>query len=167
MTMRPFHGGRDFVPTLHDEIVDLYGEAQSFARAHILTAPILLLDEDVALDPDRFVVRGDFVHVLGDQALTPVNFAVCWNDESIPEDSIIAAGTVGVAHFLVPPILHAKTAGCHHLRFDFFRNTWMVDHRQHSISILQIISEGWAEPDPGAPLAPPGSTSLSSTAGTR
>jgi hypothetical protein len=54
----PFHSGPDYDPTRHDEIIDLYVEARSFAEAHILPAPVLLLGDEVALDPDRFVVEG-------------------------------------------------------------------------------------------------------------
>ncbi|MEU7739768.1 hypothetical protein [Nonomuraea sp. NPDC049158] len=142
----PFHSGR-YDPTRHDEIIELYTDAQSFAKAHILPAPILMLGEDVALDPDRFVIQDTLIHVLGEGALKPVNFAACWNDESIPEDYVIVAAKVGVAKFLVPPIMYTESAGCYHLKFDFFRNSWMVDHRRATIPIPRITDEDWADPD--------------------
>ncbi|MEU6783001.1 hypothetical protein ABZ912_27720 [Nonomuraea angiospora] len=145
-TCCPFHSSGRYDPTRHDEIIDLYTDAQSFAKAHILPAPILMLGEDVALDPDRFVIQDDLIHVLGKGALQPVNFAACWNDESIPEDYVVVAAKVGVAQFLVPPIMYTESAGCYHLKFDFFRNSWMVDHQRATIPIPRITDEDWADP---------------------
>ncbi|SEH03973.1 hypothetical protein SAMN05444920_15018 [Nonomuraea solani] len=143
----PFHSSGYYDPTRHDEIIELYTDAQSFAKAHILPAPILMLGEDVALDPDRFVIQDGLIHVLGKDALTPVNFAACWNDESIPEDYVTVAAKVGVAQFLVPPIIYTESDGCYHLSFDFFRNSWMVDHRQATIPVPRITEENWADPE--------------------
>jgi hypothetical protein len=142
----PFHSSGHFDPTRFDDVIKLYTDAQSFAQAHILPAPILMLGEDVALDPDRFVVQDGLIHVLGKNALTPVNFAACWNDESIPEDYVTVAAKVGVAQFLVPPIIYNESDGCRHLRFDFFRNSWMVDHRRATIPIPRITELSWADP---------------------
>ncbi|WP_433516572.1 hypothetical protein ACQP2T_13970 [Nonomuraea sp. CA-143628] len=143
----PFHSSGGYDPTRHDEIIELYTDAQSFAKAHILPAPILMLGEDVALDPDRFVIQDTLIHVLGKGALKPVNFAACWNDESFPEDYVTVAAKVGVTQFLVPPIMYAESAGCYHLKFDFFRNSWMVDHRRATIPVPRITEEDWADPD--------------------
>ncbi|AQZ68233.1 unnamed protein product [[Actinomadura] parvosata subsp. kistnae] len=143
----PFHSSGRFDPTRFDDVIKLYEDAQSFAKAHILPAPILMLGEDVALDPDRFVIDGDLIHVLGKHALTPVNFAACWNDESIPEDYVVTAARVGVQQLLVPPIIHHESNGCRHLSFDFFRNSWMVDHRQATIPVPRITELMWADPD--------------------
>ena len=80
----PFHSSDVYDPTRHDEIIKVYTGAQSFAKAHILPAPILMLGEEVALDPEQFVVQDGRIHVLGRDALAPVNFAACWNDGSQP-----------------------------------------------------------------------------------
>ncbi|MEO3872767.1 hypothetical protein ABGB18_28465 [Nonomuraea sp. B12E4] len=143
----PFHTHSHYDPTRHGEIIELYTDAQTFAEAHILPAPILMLGEDVALDPDRFVIQDNLIHVLGDRALIPVNFAACWNDESIADDYVTVAAKVGVPKFLVPPIIYAESADCYHLKFDFFRNSWMVDHRPATIPIPRITEEGWADPE--------------------
>ncbi|WP_327090225.1 hypothetical protein OIE66_06275 [Nonomuraea sp. NBC_01738] len=143
----PFHSGGWFDPTRFDEVIDVYGEAQSFAQGHILPAPILMLGEDVALDPDRFVIEGGLIHVLGAKAVTPVNFAACWNDESVPDDYVVVGARVGVERLLVPPIIYNESAGCRHLRFDFFRNSWMVDRRRATIPVPRITEEDWADPE--------------------
>ncbi|TJZ57328.1 hypothetical protein FCH28_07830 [Streptomyces piniterrae] len=134
----PFHDGGRFDPTRLDEIVDLYERTQTFAKAHIMPAPILMLGEDVVLDPEKFVIRGNQIHVLGKQPLTPVNFAACWNSGGTPDNYIDVAATVGAAHFLVPPILFTESDDCYHLQFDFFRNTWMVNHQQSTVPVPMI-----------------------------
>ncbi|MBN6052232.1 2OG-Fe(II) oxygenase, partial [Nonomuraea sp. RK-328] len=136
----PFHDMGAFDPTRLDEIVDLNERAQSFAKAHIMPAPILMLGEDVVLDPEKFMIRGNQIHVLGKESLTPVNFAACWNAGGDPGNYIDVAATVGAEHFLVPPILFSETDDCYHLRFDFFRNTWMVKHRRATVPVPKISS---------------------------
>ncbi|GAA4078064.1 hypothetical protein [Actinomadura miaoliensis] len=132
--------GPHFDTTRNADIIKHYTRAQDAAKAEILPAPILMLGEDVLLDPDMFVVEGNRIHVLGKKSLTPVNFASCQGGPSFPsaETFIDTAGTVGVAHFLVPPILFAESAGCYHLKFDFFRNSWMVGHEQSTVSVPMI-----------------------------
>ncbi|GAA2431771.1 hypothetical protein GCM10010191_52030 [Actinomadura vinacea] len=134
----PFHREEQFDATRNEDIVDLYGRTQTFAKAHIMPAPILMLGEDVVLDPDRFVVQGNLIHVLGKKSLRPVNFAACWNSGGSPENYIDVAATVGVVDLLVPPILFTESAGCYHLRFDFFRNSWTVKHRQAAVPVPMI-----------------------------
>jgi hypothetical protein len=137
-TCCPFHHWDTFEATRNEEIVDLYARAQSFAKAHIMPAPILMLGQDVVLDPDKFVIEGSRIHVLGRQSLAPVNFAACWNAGGSPDNYIDVASSVGVLHLLVPPILFTETAGCYHLQFDFFRNSWMVKHQEAQVPVPMI-----------------------------
>ncbi|MFI6582876.1 hypothetical protein [Embleya sp. NPDC050493] len=134
----PFHDYDQFDATRFDEVIELQEVAQDFAKAHIMPAPILMLGQDVVLDPDKFVVRDNRIHVLGKDSLTPVNFAACWNSGGIPANYLDVMATVDAAHFLVPPILYAETDDCFHLRFDFFRNTWMIRHRQLPVPVPRI-----------------------------
>jgi hypothetical protein len=76
-----------------------------------------------------------------------VNFAACWNSGGTPENYIDVAASVGVAHFLVPPILFREKAGCYHLQFDFFRNSWMVQHHQATVPVPMIRYVDQAEVD--------------------
>lgn len=145
----PFHDFGAFDPTRHEEIIDLYERTQTFAKAHIMPAPILMLGEDVVLDPEKFVIRGNQIHVLGKEPLTPVNFAACWNSGGTPDNYIGVAATVGAAHFLVPPILFTESDNGYHLRFDFFRNSWMVKQQRSSapvpIPMIRPLTEIEAE----------------------
>ncbi|GAA0928935.1 hypothetical protein GCM10009558_041900 [Virgisporangium aurantiacum] len=137
-TCCPFHAGMVSEAARLDEVIDFYASAQTFARAHIMPAPILMLGEDVVLDPEKFVVRGNQIHVTGDRELAPLNFAACWNSGGSVENYLDTAATVDAAHFLVPPILFTETADCYHLRFDFFRNSWMVRHDRATVPVPMI-----------------------------
>ncbi len=143
----PFHCWGTFDATRNGEIVDLYARAQSFAKAHILPAPILMLGQDVVLDPEKFVIEGNRIHVLGKESLAPVNFAACWNAGGSPENYLDVAASVGVLHLLVPPILFAETPDCYHLQFDFFRNSWMVKHRQATVPVPMIRTLEGLDPE--------------------
>ncbi|MDW6059116.1 hypothetical protein SAZ11_15125 [Streptomyces sp. FXJ1.4098] len=134
----PFHSWAAFDATRSEDVIELYTQAQTFAKAHILPAPIVMLGEDVLLDPDKFVIRGNSIHVLGKESLTPVNFAACWNAGGLPGNYIDIAATVDTAHFLVPPIFFTESDDCYHLRFDFFRNSWMVKHQQVTIPVPMV-----------------------------
>ncbi|MEU5535809.1 hypothetical protein [Streptomyces sp. NPDC020362] len=145
----PFHDWGNFEATRFGEIIDLNESAQTFAKAHIMPAPILMLGQDVVLDPEKFMVRGNQIHVLGKESLTPVNFAACWNSGGTPPNYIDVAAKVDAAHFLVPPIVFSETDDCCHLQFDFFRNTWMVKHEQLQVPVPRIrdIEEMDFDPD--------------------
>ncbi|MEW2352333.1 hypothetical protein [Spirillospora sp. NPDC029432] len=131
-----------FESTRNADVIEHYTRAQDAAKADIMPAPILLLGESVALDPDRFVVEGGRIHVLGKEALTPVNFASCQGGPPVPpvEEFVTTAATVEVPHLLVPPILFTESAGCYHLKFDFFRNSWLVDHERSAVSASASVS---------------------------
>lgn len=135
-----FHGwGGGFGDIMRNgEVVDHYTELQDAAKERVGPAPILMLGEDVHLDPDRFVVEGNLIHVLGREALTPVNFAACQGPALSPDMFVDTAATVDVVDLLVPPIIFTESATGYHLRFDFFRNTWMVKHEQSAVSVPTI-----------------------------
>lgn len=134
----PFHEWRTFDPTVHGEIIALNEKAQELAKAHVLPAPILMMHDEVFLDPAKFRVEDGFIHVLGEGSLRPVNFAACWNSGGMPANYIDVESTVSVVQLLVPPIGHKEDNGVRHLSFDFFRNGWMVQHRQDRVPIPRI-----------------------------
>ncbi|MCP9980421.1 2OG-Fe(II) oxygenase [Actinomadura madurae] len=132
--------GPHFDTTRNADIIEHYARAQEAAKADVMPAPILMLGEDVLLDPDMFVVEGNRIHVLGKRSPAPVNFAACQGGPPFPSaDTWIAtAVAVDAAHFLVPPILFAEADGCRHLKFDFFRNTWTVGHERSTVPVPMI-----------------------------
>jgi hypothetical protein len=148
----PFHSAA-FLATRHTEVIELYGQAQAFVRARLSAAPVLVMGDQVLLDPSRFVVEGDKVHVLSDAALTPVNFASCWNYGGMPPNYLGVETTVKALHALVPPVLFGEEQGCWHLRFDLFRNSWLVKHHTVDVPIPVILDRnpGDAEENGGEP----------------
>ncbi|KAK1182975.1 hypothetical protein B7755_035500 [Streptomyces sp. NBS 14/10] len=134
----PFHSWADFDATRSEDVIELYTAAQTFAKVHIMSAPIVMLGQDVLLDPEKFVIRGNSIRVLGTDSLTPVNFAACWNAGGLPGNYIDVAATVDTAHFLVPPIPFTESADSYHLRFDFIRNSWMVKNQQVTIPVPMV-----------------------------
>ncbi|MEV4253695.1 hypothetical protein AB0J52_11060 [Spirillospora sp. NPDC049652] len=134
-----FHmGGMEYDMTRTEDVVEHYARLQDRAKKEVMPAPILLLGEEVVLAPDRFVVEGDLIHVLGKKAMTPVNFAACQGPDIDPKSFVDSEITVGALDFLVPPILFTETDGHFHLRFDFFRNSWTVEHEQSAVAIPMI-----------------------------
>lgn len=129
---------RGFDPTVAEEIVELYTRAQRFARARLDTAPIMMLGQQIYLDPSRFVVDADKIHVLSADRLAPVNFASCWNCPSRPPNYLDIDLHVGVVQPLVPPILWEATRETHHLMFDFFRNAWAASMKQYRVPVPRI-----------------------------
>ncbi|MHA4816794.1 hypothetical protein ACXZ65_20830 [Streptomyces aculeolatus] len=132
--------GPHFDTSRNADVIKHYVRAQDAAKADVLPAPVMMLGEDVVLDPDRFVVEGNRIHVLGSKAPAPVNFASCQGGPPVPpaQDFVTTAATVDVAHFLVPPILFTEHDGLFHLKFDFFRNSWTVDHEQSTVAVPMV-----------------------------
>jgi hypothetical protein len=146
----PFHR-QDFIASRHDEIIDLYASAQAFVQKRLMPAPVSLMGDQVMLDPSRFVIDGDKVHVLSKSALAPVNFAACWNFGGSPPNYVRVEATVEALQPLVPPILFGSEGDCWHLRFDFFRNSWMVKLERQSLPIPVIADLDPAEAEEGDP----------------
>src|SRR5262249_6586102 len=126
------------------DVISVYKRAQEFACKRVNPAPLVILGEEVFLDRSRFVRQPGAIHVLSDRALTPVNFAACWNDGPGPQNFIDVETKVSALLPLVPPILFTEIDGCYHLRFDFFRNSWMVSDRKCMVPVPRV-SEG--DPD--------------------
>lgn len=140
----PFHSGDIWDASRCEDIIEHYQHTQTFARSRIDPAPILMLGEEIFLDRSRFVVTEGAVHILSDRALTPVNFAACWNFGGSPEAYVDVAFELELLQPIVPPILFRETGGCRHLQFDFFRNSWMVENRSYRVPVPYI-----SDVDPG------------------
>jgi hypothetical protein len=143
----PFHAGPNFHPARCGDISDVYERAQKFACKRVNPAPLVILGEEVFLDRSRFVRRPGAIHVLSDRALEPVNFAACWNDGPGPANYIDVEAKLSALLPLVPPILFTEIKGCYHLRFDFFRNSFLVSERQCAVPVPRIRDDDpdWEE----------------------
>jgi hypothetical protein len=142
----PFHS-MGFVASRCGEIVDLYESATAFVKRRLTPAPVMVMGEQVSIDPSRFVVEGDKVHVLSRSRLAPVNFASCWNFGGSPENYVGVEATVRALQPLVPPILFGSEGALWHLRFDFFRNSWLVkvDENELAIPVIRGLDPGAVE----------------------
>ncbi|MEO1269856.1 MAG: hypothetical protein AAFX99_17355 [Myxococcota bacterium] len=130
-------------------VVELYEAAQREAKARVLPAPILLMGQEVFLDRERFIIDEGTIQVIATEPIQPLNFASYETVEVTPEDAI-NYDTVDVPQLLVPPLLYRRVGGCIHLMLDFFRNTWMVKHREVGANVPRVeqalwYSEEWFE----------------------
>lgn len=148
----PFHSG-EFLASRHSEVGELFAAAQAFARKRLAEAPVLLMGDQVVLDPSRFVVDGDKVHVLSDEALAPLNFAACWNVGGSPSNYLGVEAVVQALHPVVPPVLFGREGELWHLRLDLFRNDWVAKPRSVSVPIPSVLDRnpGEVEDEGGEP----------------
>jgi hypothetical protein len=135
----------DWDATRHPKVITEYVAAQHEAKQRILPAPITMLGRELFLDPERFVVDGDKIHVLSRDALAPLHFAgaVFYG----PADFVDVDVTLGALRLLVPPILFRETDDVVHLQLDLFRNSWMVRHRFESAPVPRIVDGRDVDPD--------------------
>lgn len=130
---------------LHPSVIEHYQAAQRSAGEWLTAAPVVLMGQEILLDPTQFVVDENRIHVLSETKLNPVHFAACQN-------SMVSAGIlVGVGESvellqpLVPPILFDEVGNCVRLRLDFFQNSWGVELQSKSVP-LPVLLEGLEDP---------------------
>jgi hypothetical protein len=135
----PECNGYAFAPSHSPRVLSHQDEANAPAQEALSTAPLLLMGQEVFLDPSKFLVRGNQIFVLSREALQPLHFAAhhCWYS-SHPEDFLEIEASLRAWQLLVPPILFAETDGCWHLRFDFFRNGWRVHQELEDVNVYRI-----------------------------
>lgn len=91
------------------------------------------MGKQVFLDPERFIIRGNKIHVLSDVVLEPAHFAGA--EFFVPEDFIDVDVLVDTLQPLTPPIQFHEADGVIHLMCDLFRNSWMVSQRQELVPV--------------------------------
>ncbi|MCA9690168.1 MAG: hypothetical protein KC636_11205, partial [Myxococcales bacterium] len=101
-------------------------------------APILIMGQEVFLDPERFVIEGDKIHILSNEALAPVHFAggIAYYD---PSSFTRVVFTLDAPVLLVPPITFREHGDTLHLTLDLFRNGWMVRYSRRELEIRRLI----------------------------
>ncbi len=127
--------------TRHPDVLEVFEERQAQAKARVLPAAFFMMGQEVFLDASRFVVEGERLHVLTDVRPEPVHFAAMSIITYEAEDAVGVDRTLELPYLLVPPILFRRVGECWHLRFDFFRNTWMVRHEDASVEVPLIKDE--------------------------
>jgi hypothetical protein len=124
-------------PTTDKKVHDVYARARRWAMARILDAPIVMLGKELFLDPARFVVVGDHIHVLSRERLGPLHFAGAVFFE--PADFVGVDLTLEALQPLVPPMQFRELDDAVHLRCDLFRNAWMVSHTSETVPVPRIL----------------------------
>jgi hypothetical protein len=134
----PFHSFAIWDASRNGETVELYTRAQRFARRRLAGSAITMMGQEIFLDRDKFVIEDGKIHILSERALTPVNFAACWNDGSSPENYLDVEVTIDAPYLLLPPILFVETPHFRHLMLDLFRNSWMVSQHPRAVPVPKI-----------------------------
>jgi hypothetical protein len=134
----------DWDATRHPRVVDVYSRAQRFAMKRIFSAPLTILGQEVFLDPGRFVVEADKIHVLSSERLGPLHFAGARFLD--PEDFIDVDVSLDTLQPLVPPIHYRESGELLHLACDLFRNSWMVSHRSEQVPVPRVMDSRDTDP---------------------
>lgn len=135
----------DWDATRNPKVLEVYTRARRWAMRRIYGAPILMVGKEVFLDPARFVVRGDKIHVLSAEALGPVHFAGAVFFD--PEDFVGVDVVVGALQPVVPPMWFREDGDILHLCCDLFRNGWMVSHRSEVAPVPRVLVGTDVSPD--------------------
>ncbi len=133
--------------TRSEEVIEALTHSQRYAMKRIFAAPITMLGQEVFLDPARFVVEADKIHVLSSESLDPLHFASF--SFYYGQDFIGVDLELDVLQPLVPPILYREDEDTIHLMCDLFRNSWMVSHLAETVPVPRIIEDSY-EVRPGS-----------------
>lgn len=135
----------DWDATRSARVIAVYAAARRWALRKLLAAPITMLGKELFLDPDRFIVVGDKIHVLSSESLGPVHFAgAVWFD---PEDFVGVDATPGALQPLAPPMWFREDGELLHLCCDLFRNSWMVGQRSETVPVPRVLGGTDLDPD--------------------
>jgi hypothetical protein len=66
-------------PTRNNEAIRVLNGCNRFLKQLLFSAPVTIMGSEIKLSKESFVVRGNHVHVLANEKMSPVNFASCWN----------------------------------------------------------------------------------------
>jgi hypothetical protein len=135
----------DWDATRSPRVLEVYVRARQWAMRRVHGAPITMVGKELFLDPSRFVVVGDAIHVLSGEALGPVHFAGAVFFD--PEDFVDVDVKLGALQPIVPPMWFREDGDILHLCCDLFRNGWMVSHRSEVVPVPRVLVGTEVEPD--------------------
>lgn len=138
----------EFDPRSNSDVIWAWKDARDVVWRWLSKSAVWMLGQRIQLDERSIVVQGDKIHIMGCDAVDPLNFAACWNSEEQPEDFIGVEMTVDLPFRLLPPIQYRQINGCYHLMLDFFANDWMVDARPLNAPFPSVegdVTDAWRE----------------------
>ncbi|RMJ08174.1 hypothetical protein CDV36_012215 [Fusarium kuroshium] len=143
----PMHSFPMFNPWKNKEIMDAYDACCDYSREKLFGAPLLILDQEIVINEENIKILNDKVFFLRSKDGKPlprINFAACWNDDTLPSEYVLAGEEIEAPGITVPPLtFHEFTQG-YQFSLDFFRNDCMVKVDEQTIP-LPDVSE---RPDP-------------------
>lgn len=131
--------------TRNERVLEVHARARLWAMRRVLASPVVMLGKEMFLDPSRFVVEADRIHVLSHDRPGPLHFAGARFFG--PEDFIGVDVTLGALQPVVPPMFFNETDELLHLRCDLFKNGWMVVHHNQVVPVPRALDGDDATPD--------------------
>ncbi|CAI6087917.1 unnamed protein product [Clonostachys chloroleuca] len=125
----PMHSFPMFNPAKSAEVMECYRLCRNYSRKRLLSAPLILLGNEVTINDDNIKIAGDKIFILRDNQqspLPPINFAACWGDEPMPPEFVVIGSEIPAPDLLLPPITFREFEEVYQLSLDFFRNDWML-----------------------------------------
>lgn len=123
----------DFMPTRSSSVIHYYDQYQAYTREHLPRWPVKIMGDTMYLSPEQFLLLDGRVHIMTPDACAPFHFAAynCWEFTGLePDDYINPDVRIELPHLLVPPVVFRELEHSYHVQMYFFRNDWMIDHRE-------------------------------------
>lgn len=144
----PMHCYAEF-DAWEDELVGSeYDACCRWTREQIMRVPLIVLGKELVLNESSLQIVDDKILILSDKGLGRINFAACWNTETVG-DFITVDKEIPAPRLLLPPILFHEFEDGFHLILDVFRNDWMVEvDEENTIPvpvIHNIMEDEWNE----------------------
>ncbi|RSL43162.1 hypothetical protein CEP54_015194 [Fusarium duplospermum] len=144
----PMHSFPMFNPWKNNEIMDAYEACCDYSLKKLFGAPLLILDQEIVINGENIKVVNDKVFFLRSKDGKPlprINFAACWNDDTLPSEYVLVGEEIEAPDIIVPPLtFHEFTEG-YQFSLDFFRNDWMVKADEQTIPLPDVSER--PEPD--------------------
>jgi hypothetical protein len=128
-------------PPRVEDIITRFEVARQAAMARLNAAPVFILGQEICLDPSRFIIEGDKIHILSEQRLAPLHFAGALHYQFWASDFIDVEHAVTLPYLLVPPISWTRVEGCLRLSLEMMRSGWTTHHAESAVVELPSISD--------------------------
>lgn len=133
------HAGSEYDAEKDSEVKMQVRKAHLYAKDHLLRAPLIMLGEEMRIDPTCILVEGDKIFINSTTKTggpTRVNFAACWSIEESAPYFVGVDQTIPAPRLVLPPISFTPVFGCSgevkgfHLMIDLFRNDFWIKKKE-------------------------------------